>query len=57
MRSRPGRAAATARDRAVAASPYSACRAAGVAAEVVHLATDDLLVPLPMDDLPLADSA
>lgn len=54
---RPGRDGVGAADRAWAASVYDACRAADVPCEVVHLATDVSLVPIPMDDLPLPASA
>jgi hypothetical protein len=49
LRSRPGRGGPGADDLAWARSLYAACRAAGVETDVVHLATDDTLVPLPMD--------
>lgn len=48
---RPGGAAVTALDRAWAHGLVTACRAAGVRTEVVHLATDVDLVPLPYDAL------
>jgi hypothetical protein len=47
---RPGRDGPTARDREWAAELYAAIPAAGVPTEVIHLATDVALVPLPMDD-------
>ena len=50
LRSRPGRGV-TAADRAWAAFLYAAGRVAGVAVEVVHLATNEELVPLPLDEL------
>jgi hypothetical protein len=49
--SRPGRTGVGARDRAWAARLYGACRAAHLPCETVHLATDDALLPLPLDDL------
>lgn len=51
LRSRPGRGGPDARDRVWASVLYAACRAAGVAAEVVHVATDDTVAPVPMDAL------
>lgn len=48
--SRPGRDGVTARDRSFAAALYSATRGAGVATDVVHLATDVAVLPLPMDE-------
>ena len=56
LRSRPGRAAVLPDDLAWARSLYDACRAAGVETDVVHLATDEALVPLPMDEV-LAQTA
>ncbi len=52
LRSRPGRGGVDAQDRAWATALYAACRTAGVASEIVHVATDRMLVPLPPDDLP-----
>lgn len=52
LRSRPGRHGPDASDRAWARELSQACRRAGVASDVVHLATDQRLVPLPADDLP-----
>ncbi len=49
LRSRPGRHGADGDDRAWAAGLYGAARAVGAELEVVHLATDADLVPLPMD--------
>jgi hypothetical protein len=49
LRARPGRGGPDADDLAWARSLYAACRSAGVETDVVHLATDDTLVPLPMD--------
>ncbi|MFC4783531.1 hypothetical protein ACT8ZV_03595 [Nocardioides sp. MAHUQ-72] len=51
LRSRPGRGGPGPDDLAWARSLYAACRSAGVETDVVHLATDDQLVPLPMDDV------
>ena len=48
---RPGGAGVTALDRAWAGGLVTACLAAGVRTEVVHLATDVDLVPLPYDAL------
>jgi hypothetical protein len=56
LRSRPGRGGAGPDDLAWARCLYAACRVADVPTEVVHLATDDMLVPLPMDEV-LAQSA
>jgi hypothetical protein len=52
LRSRPGGPAVTAADRAWAASLYAGARAAGVPCEVVHLATEGDVRPLPADELP-----
>jgi hypothetical protein len=51
LRSRPGSASVTPTDRTWARGILEACRAAGVPTEVVHLATDVDVVPLPYDDL------
>ncbi|NYD43145.1 hypothetical protein [Nocardioides panaciterrulae] len=51
LRSRPGRGGPTPDDLAWARSLYDACRRAEVETDVVHLATDDMLVPLPMDEV------
>jgi len=56
LRSRPGRGGAGPDDLAWARSLYDACRTADVQTDVVHLATDDTLVPLPMDEV-LAEPA
>jgi hypothetical protein len=56
LRSRPGRGT-TVEDRAWAAFLYDAARVAGVPVEVVHLATDEDLLPLPLDDLGASRSA
>jgi hypothetical protein len=53
LRTRPGRGGPDAADRAWASVLLVACRRAGVATDVMHLATDDRLVPLPADDLAL----
>jgi hypothetical protein len=47
--SRPGCGGPHAGDRLIAEGTYAACRAAGVPLEVMHLATDDALHPLPAD--------
>ncbi len=57
LRSRPGRDGATETDRAFAAALYTATSRAGAPAEVVHLATDVAVVPIPLDDVPLSASA
>ena len=57
LRSRPGSDGVTDADRSFAAALYAATTAAGVPAEVVHLATDVAVTPLPMDDVLLRDSA
>lgn len=51
LRSRPGRIQVTQDDRAWARGLHEACRTVGERADVVHLATDEDLVPLPMDEL------
>lgn len=56
LRSRPGRGGPRPDDRAWARSLYDACRVAGMPTDVVHLANDEVLVPLPMDEV-LAPSA
>ncbi len=43
-------------DRAIAAGTYAACRAAGVPLEVIHLATDDDIVPLSADAVLASDT-
>ncbi|MDQ4052600.1 MAG: hypothetical protein M3237_07850 [Actinomycetota bacterium] len=50
---RPGREGATARDREWAGALYAAIPAAGVPTDVVHLATDVTLRPVPIDDTPV----
>ncbi|WP_193605736.1 hypothetical protein [Nocardioides dongkuii] len=49
LRSRPGRRGVDADDRAWARELYAAARTVGVALEVVHLATDADVLPLPAD--------
>ena len=51
LRSRPGRAVPLPDDLAWARLLYDACRVAGVETDVVHLATDEALLPLPMDQV------
>lgn len=51
LRARPGHGATTDDDRAWARMLLNAARVAGVPVEVVHLATDTHLVPIPMDDI------
>lgn len=51
LRSRPGRGGVDDLDRAWARGIYEACAVGGVPLEVVHLATDEVLVPIPMDDV------
>lgn len=57
LRTRPGRGRARPDDLAWAATLYEACATADLPTEVVHLATDDDVVPLPMDAVPLATPA
>ena len=52
LRSRPGGGGVNTDDRGWAVALYDAARRAHVPIEVVHLATDHELVPIPMDDLP-----
>jgi hypothetical protein len=47
--SRPGSSGPQRADREIAGGTYAACRANGVPLEVIHLATDDDIVPLPAD--------
>lgn len=49
---RPGSGFPTVTDRAAAAALYAACRDRGVRTEVIHLATDVAIMPLPADALP-----
>ncbi|NYD56258.1 hypothetical protein BKA08_000496 [Nocardioides marinisabuli] len=51
LRSRPGSHGPDRTDRAWARGLAQACRRAGVVTDVVHLATDQRLVPLPADNL------
>jgi len=55
--SRPGAGGLTAADRRCAAQVLEACRAEAMEVEVMHVATDTVLAPVPMDDLPLPASA
>lgn len=57
LRSRPGAGGPDADDRAWAAFLYDAGRVAGVEVEVVHLATDTDVVPLPLDEIGLGRTA
>lgn len=52
LRSRPGGAQVTHDDRAWAESLYASARRAGVPCEVVHLATEGDVRPVPADELP-----
>lgn len=52
LRSRPGRGV-TGDDRRWASFLHDAGRAAGVRVEVVHLATDEEITPLPLDEIGL----
>jgi hypothetical protein len=56
LRSRPGGGRPDATDRAWARMLYDACRFAGAGAEVIHLAHDHDVLPIPLDDL-LAEPA
>jgi hypothetical protein len=51
LRSRPGRGGVDETDRAWAAGLYEMCREAGIAHDVVHLATDADVIPIPLDDV------
>lgn len=51
LRSRPGSGAPDAEDQAWISLLYAACRVAGVPSEVVHLAHDHDVLPVPMDAL------
>ena len=51
-RSRPGTHPVDATDRRWAAEINAAFRRGGVPSDLVHLATPDRIVPLPLDDLP-----
>lgn len=48
---RPGRGGPTPVDRGIAAAFYAACREAAVPVEVIHLATDEDIWPLPADEV------
>lgn len=52
LRSRPGGPDVTESDRAWAASLYASARMGGAPCEVVHLATEGDVRPLPADELP-----
>ena len=54
LRSRPGGGGPSHDDRAWAQYLYEAARLAHAPIEIVHLANDHELVPIPMDDLPAA---
>jgi hypothetical protein len=54
---RPGAGGLTAADRESARHVHDACRRSGMATEVVHVATDTVLAPVPLDDLSLPGSA
>ena len=54
LRSRPGSGGPNPNDLGWAQALYDAARLARVPIEVVHLANDHDLVPIPMDDLPAA---
>ncbi len=56
LRSRPGAGRPTSGDRAWALALYDAGRRSGAQLDIVHLAHDQTLMPLPMDDL-LAEPA
>jgi hypothetical protein len=51
LRSRPGRGGADEHDRAWAGLLYATCRDRGIAHEVVFLATDERVAPIPLDDV------
>jgi hypothetical protein len=57
LRSRPGNCAPTTRDRAWAQSLYAACQEAELPCEVVHLATDRHIVPIPWRTTPWETTA
>jgi len=54
---RPGRDGPTRRDRDWAGALYATAAAAGVPAEVIHLANDVAVLPLPMDEVLLRTPA
>jgi hypothetical protein len=49
--SRPGRGGPNAADRAWAGGLYSMCRRHDLAHDVIHLATDTEVLPIPLDDV------
>ena len=51
LRSRPGRGGADEHDRAWAGVLYATCRERGIAHDVVFLATDQTVSPIPLDDV------
>lgn len=51
LRTRPGRGGLSAADKRWAAALYEAARHAAVPCEVVHVANDDRLVPVPLDEI------
>lgn len=51
MLSRPGAGGASDADRTWAAGLYDTCRRHGIAHDLVHLATDDAILPVPLDDV------
>lgn len=53
LMSRPGSGSPTPFDRDLAAALVLGCREAGVATDVVHLAHDHGVVPVPLDELPV----
>ena len=57
LRSRPGTGGIDDLDRAWAEALYAAARSAGVPCEVVHVATDSDVHPVPLDELVLPRSA
>lgn len=57
LRTRPGRGGLTRKDRRWAQALYAVARLAGLPCEVVHVANDVRLVPMPMDELALRRSA
>lgn len=57
LRSRPGRGGPDRDDRAWVRTLLVATRTARLPAEVVHLATDEQVLPVPMDDVGLTASA
>ena len=54
LRSRPGAGGVSPDDRVVARALYDAAVACGLGGEVVHVATDADIHPVPLDDLPVA---